>query len=119
MAEIILPTFLTRDFTFDGPVMAHNEAVPDLPDHPVNSFALGVRPVDMDELFPIAVDIPDMVMAGKLLVARILSREIFIKVYGKTEDIYMLYPDQRVRQVYDGWGTGSQNPDSWFLAVPD
>lgn len=96
----IIPTFLESSFRFDGEAPRHIEERPSVPTY-AGAYAIfgataGNKP------YALAYDVPNEAMARLLAEARKQHQEESIEVYGYSDDVYILYPNQDMERTYYG-----------------
>jgi len=100
MIELV-PTFEIKDFLFEESVPEHVEGVPtDV--FAENGFSLFSDP-PVNKCRLLAVDIPNKMILGRLIVARINLQIPTVKLRGQSDDIYILTPEGEQLRVYEGW----------------
>lgn len=105
MNELILPTFLAVNFSFENQAPEHVDALPTI-SRTKRAFELGVVSCKEARLTKLAVDLPSLDMSIQLILAWAKHQEANIKVHGYTDDAYLLHPSGEVKRVYEGWPSG-------------
>jgi hypothetical protein len=103
MMDEVSPIFNERAFHFIEPVPKHIEATDGMRATTNDRFALTVMLFSDYCHRPLALDVPDMDMARLLVEARVNKQLAMIKLYGRTENIFIRQPDNSFIQVYLGW----------------
>lgn len=96
----VLPTFLTGSFSFEGEPPRHIDEFPRVPRYAGCYALFGV--VLGNKPYSLAVDVPDEEMARLLADARARKQEETISLYGYTDDVYLLFPNNKNERTYCG-----------------